>query len=520
MPRDAGKPVGLTRSLLVRIDRLQQSKHGLEDKLQVCGRVENQNQVMKSQLVDLDQQVELMQSKLRRLTTSKTKADAELQSKREFGLKLEQSILLKDQLNQKIVDHYNRAKNENEQLTQRVHELETAASLHQKEKRDLRAQIRKLQQPRDDWRDGSTFSRTVQKTSFIFSPQISFFEEKLNFGATSEVGTEDAGKIELAKPSTPSQQRVAHSSTKQCDQVVYRGGLPEEVVSSDSIAHFDTQKDHLALLRNSRVRRAIRKAQKSRPTKAVFYSQMCQRLDAGAKRHRVALVITRKRLYLFEPEEFSLLTSLDFHRASHISLSRTNFAILSFHGSRPQFGEVVIQSLDRVAIVAFIAKALSQSQATHPMFRRVANVQICPQIGRILDRESMLQSANLMWARAEHRHRVERLSRGFFFDSWEPGFLLIHREMLVFHHQKLWTSNPLVVPLYALSVQDRKRSKDPAKVLSKEHVFSVVLEDAQDIFYFACTSDAQKREVVATLGQFVASNCFGSGKETRILDQL
>lgn len=57
--------------------------------------------------------------------------------------------------------------------------------------------------------------------------------------------------------------------------------------------------------------------------------------------------------------------------------------------------------------------------------------------------------------------------------------------------------------LTRLSVSKEKQAKDPKKVLEKEHVFKVFLEESQEIYFFSCTTALKKLRVVGLLENFL-----------------
>ena len=79
---------------------------------------------------------------------------------------------------------------------------------------------------------------------------------------------------------------------------------------------------------------------------------------------------------------------------------------------------------------------------------KVTNIQICPQVGRVLNRVGLLMNTNLMFQRAPHKEQIEVLSVGFFYDSWLPAYLLVFPEFAIIYEEQLTVMRPLVVPLY------------------------------------------------------------------------
>ena len=458
----------------------------------------------------LARQVKPAQSRLDRLASAKARIEAELQRKCEFSSKLEQNIQLKGQLNQQLRAGYDRAKRKNQKLVRRVHQLETALVCQQPKQVDVQAEPEpdRFAKPCHDPKSQATVLESTLDLGLTGSLRMSCLARKV-------CPTDNPVSLSLDSEQSTTQARP------NCSNELARQRDLSPKKEQNWMTNFDTRRDHLDLLRDLRVRRVIRSEQKSIPTRRAFFSQMCEWLDAGAntKRRRVALAITREKLYLFDPETYSLRASISLRHTRRVGLSQTNFAILSFHQSRPELDDVVIRSLARAQIVMFIVKLLGESGRL-PAIERMSNPQICSQMARVLDQQTIPPGTNLMWARAEHKHRVEWLSRSVFADSWEPGYLLVCPKLVVFHRRKLSVSHPLVVPLYALFVRKGKRSKDPAEVRRKEHVFSLMPEGDKDPVYFACESESQKREILAALGRFVECNGAAKGQESLVFDQL
>lgn len=75
-------------------------------------------------------------------------------------------------------------------------------------------------------------------------------------------------------------------------------------------------------------------------------------------------------------------------------------------------------------------------------------MQICPKVGKVLNGLRLLQNTNLMWKSAQHKEKVDLFSKGFFFDSWVPSFLLVYPELMVLYERKISSERPTVIPLY------------------------------------------------------------------------
>lgn len=78
----------------------------------------------------------------------------------------------------------------------------------------------------------------------------------------------------------------------------------------------------------------------------------------------------------------------------------------------------------------------------------MANLQICPKIGQILNKQQILENENLMWKKAKHKEKIEFFSKGFFFDSWKPGYVLIYPDFMILYEKKINDKNPVLIPLF------------------------------------------------------------------------
>lgn len=133
----------------------------------------------------------------------------------------------------------------------------------------------------------------------------------------------------------------------------------------------------------------------------------------------------------------------------HISLSESNFSVISFQQSKPEAREIILQSLHRSEIIFFIEKSLDLGGARQrPRIQKMTNLQICPKIGRILNKAPLFSNANSMWKAAEHKEKIEYFSRGFFFDSWKPAFILLYPNFMILYEQALTDTHPKVIPLF------------------------------------------------------------------------
>ena len=63
-----------------------------------------------------------------------------------------------------------------------------------------------------------------------------------------------------------------------------------------------------------------------------------------------------KRLYLFDVRGPKLLVQLEYGHIDRVSLSRTNFSVVSFYQVRPRLREVIIETVYRAELVVFIGK--------------------------------------------------------------------------------------------------------------------------------------------------------------------
>ena len=62
----------------------------------------------------------------------------------------------------------------------------------------------------------------------------------------------------------------------------------------------------------------------------------------------------------------------------------------------------------------------------------------------------------------------------------------------------------------------KKTSSTKKSLLVKKHVFEIISEDQEKIFYFACPSKEDAKNWVKTLNKFIKSNSKSQGKETII----
>ena len=154
-------------------------------------------------------------------------------------------------------------------------------------------------------------------------------------------------------------------------------------------------------------------------------------------------------VYLFDSDSFALETQLEFKNLDELFLSNTNFSVISFQQSRPEPKEIIIECLRRTEILLFIEKVASlKSNLKKPEVKKLANLQICPKIGQILNKEQIHKNENTMWKKAKYKEKIEYFSKGFFFDAWEPGYILIYRDFLILYETKLTNDKPILIPLY------------------------------------------------------------------------
>lgn len=84
--------------------------------------------------------------------------------------------------------------------------------------------------------------------------------------------------------------------------------------------------------------------------------------------------------------------------------------------------------------------------------------------------------------------------------------MVVYPDFVVVHREGASNENPLVISLSELSLAKEKNAKDPRKVLEREHVFKLILEKTQEVFYFACKSGIEKARLVGKMESFLAKS--------------
>lgn len=78
----------------------------------------------------------------------------------------------------------------------------------------------------------------------------------------------------------------------------------------------------------------------------------------------------------------------------------------------------------------------------------MTNIQICPQVGKLLNSAAAAQNTDLLFKQAAHKEKLELLLVGFFWDHWVPAYVLVFPEFVLFFENRVSARRALVVPLY------------------------------------------------------------------------